>query len=403
MRVIDLALNDLRQLVRDWKTFIFLLVMPVVFTFLFGFAFGGNSTADPRLSLAVWDADNSPLSQRLVAALQASDVVRIDESTVEMDELPQYVADEHVSAAVIIPAGFAAALTTGEAVPVQIIAAGQAGYTAQSEVQEVVSRLASARQAADFSASIAREQGQVDETSAVAYHDAALAKATSAWNNPPVDLRVTAVSALAEQAAESNANTSVFAHSSPGMMAQFAIAGLMGAAGILVVEKKTGSLRRLLTTNMSRGQILLGHFLAMFIMILLQLSVLILFGQLVLDLPYLSQPLATILVTLATAIFCAALGLLIGTISKTEEQAIVFSLVPMFLLAALGGAWVPLEVTPDLFQQVARLTPLAWVIDSYKDILVRGQGVAAVTTAVLVLLVYAVVAAGIAAWRFRAE
>ena len=44
------------------------------------------------------------------------------------------------------------------------------------------------------------------------------------------------------------------------------IAGLIGAAGILVVEKKTKSVQRLLTTNMSKGQILAGHFLAMFVM-----------------------------------------------------------------------------------------------------------------------------------------
>jgi len=118
-------------------------------------------------------------------------------------------------------------------------------------------------------------------------------------------------------------------------------------------------------------------------------------------LPYLGQPLATLLITIVTSLFCASLGLLIGAISKSEEQVIVFALVPMFLLSALGGAWVPLEFTPESFQQIAYLTPVAWVLDGYKDILVRGQGLEAVGTAVLILFAYAAVLFVMAVWRFR--
>jgi ABC-type multidrug transport system permease subunit len=185
------------------------------------------------------------------------------------------------------------------------------------------------------------------------------------------------------------------------MMAQFAIAGLIGAAGILVVEKKTKSLQRLLTTNMSKGRIMAGHFLAMFFMIFLQLAVLILFGQIFLDLPYLSQPLATFLLTVVTALFTASLGMLIGVVSKSEEQVVVLSLVPMFILSALGGAWVPLEFTPQAYQRIAFLTPIAWVMDAYKDILVRGQGLESVSPALLALLIYAVILLILAVWQFR--
>ena len=121
------------------------------------------------------------------------------------------------------------------------------------------------------------------------------------------------------------------------MMAQFAIAGLIGAAGILVVEKKTRSVQRLLTTNMSRGQILAGHFLAMFAMIFLQLTVLILFGQLFLDLPYFGQPLATLLLTVATALFTASLGMLIGAVAKIRRTG--RRPLPGAHVHALGAGW----------------------------------------------------------------
>jgi len=403
MRVIDLALKDLRQITRDRNTFIFLLIMPIVFTLLFGFAFGGDSTADLRLPISVQDNDNSDLSQRLLMMLESSEVVRLEMVDTAVSDLPQQVSDENIAAAVIIPAGFGAGLLTAEPPLVTVIAAGQTGFTVESEVQTAVSRILSAIITAQISLETAGRHNLLPDNAAAqqAHFDDVLDSALAAWETPPVTVTAAASSALSDEAATENSNYSAFAQTSPGMMAQFAIAGLIGAATILVIEKKTRSVQRLLTTNLSRGQILLGHYLAMFVMIFLQLSVLILFGQIFLDLPYLSQPLATLLITIAAAMFSASLGLLIGALAKIEEQVIIFALIPMFLLSALGGAWMPLEFTPETFQRVAYLTPLAWMIEGYKDILVRGQGVAEVSSAVFVLLAYAAVIFIIAIWRFR--
>ncbi len=403
MRVLDLAIKDLRQITRDWKSFLFLLIMPIAFTLLFGFAFGGSSTADPRLPIGLTDEDGSALSGQLVAMLAASEVVRIEIENTTASELQEQVADENIAAAVLIPDGFGDSLPEDDPLPVTIVGSGQTGFTIEEEVQTRTARLKSAVQAANLSVETGTGGNDLlaAESNRQAYFDAAFAAALAAWESPPVTIRHDESSALADEAQETNSNYSVFAHSSPGMMAQFAIAGLIGAAGILVVEKKTKSVQRLLTTNMSKSQILAGHFLAMFVMIFLQLSVLILFGQLVLDLPYLGQPLATLLLTVVTALFTASLGMLIGAVSKSEEQVVTLSLVPMFILSALGGAWVPLEFTPETYQRIAFLTPVAWMMDGYKDILVRGQGVEAVSPALLALLAYAAVLLALAVWRFR--
>ena len=79
MRIIDLALKDLRQITRDRKSFLFLLIMPIAFTLLFGYAFGGNSTADPRLPIGLVDEDGSRAKRRQLAASDwlRSEVVRI--------------------------------------------------------------------------------------------------------------------------------------------------------------------------------------------------------------------------------------------------------------------------------------------------------------------------------------
>ena len=399
-RILDLAIKDLRQITRDRKSFIFLLIMPIAFTLLFGFAFGGNSTADSRLPIGLADEDGSELSARLAAMLGASEVVRI-ENEGGAAGLSQQVADEVISAAVIIPPGYGDSSLAGNPMAVMVVGGGQAGFTVDGEVQKYTARLQNAVQAANLSLATAVDQELVQTADQQAYWEDSFAAALAAWDSPPVIIRQDESSALSEEAQDTDTNYSVFAVTSPGMMSQFAIAGLMGAAGILVVEKKTKSLQRLLTTNMSMGQILAGHFLAMFILIFIQLSVLILFGQIFLDLPYLGQPLATFLLTVMTALFTAGLGMLIGVAAKSEEQVVVLSLVPMFLLAALGGAWVPMEFTPQSFQRIALLTPLAWVMEGYKDILIRGQGMEAISLNLLVLLLYTAVLLGLAVWRFR--
>jgi ABC-2 type transport system permease protein len=403
MRFIDLTLKDLRQMLRDRRTFMFLLIMPVAFTLLFGFAFGGDSAGDPRLPVALRDEDGSELSQELEAMLSNSEVVRLetdDEATA--DELAEGVADEDFAAAIIIPSGFGAGLLNGNGPAVNLVAGGQVGLTVEGEVDKFVSRLAGAVQAAQVSVEAAAAQGLLgDEPARQAHFDEALARALKAWETPPVSINTSTAAALAEE--DDSLDYSAYAHSSPGMMAQFAIAALMGASVILPIEKKTGALQRLLTTNLSRAEILAGHFLAMFFLILLQLVVLMLFGQLFLSLPYFDQPLASTALTLATAFFAAGLGLLIGVVAKSEEQVIILAMVPMFVLSGLGGAWVPLEITPEAFQRIAFFTPLSWVVEGYKDILIRGQGLSAVATGIAVLLGYMVAFLGLAGWRFRPE
>ncbi|MFZ2414134.1 MAG: hypothetical protein WAW16_07940 [Candidatus Cryosericum sp.] len=100
--------------------------------------------------------------------------------------------------------------------------------------------------------------------------------AVYAWKRQPQTVVVTVSSKLTEQQREAAG----FAHTSPSMMPQFSIAGLMGAAGIFVEEPKSRTLARLLlTTRLSPPGILPGHYLAMFTLVV-QLSMLILFAAL---------------------------------------------------------------------------------------------------------------------------
>jgi ABC-2 type transport system permease protein len=97
----------------------------------------------------------------------------------------------------------------------------------------------------------------------------------------------------------------------------------------------------------------------------------------------------------------AALGLLVGVIARTEDQVILFSMVFMFVLTALAGAWFPLDVTGPAFNTIGHLTPGAWAMDGFQNIVVRGMGFSSVLLPAAVVLGYAVLVFSLALWRFR--
>jgi ABC-2 type transport system permease protein len=227
--------------------------------------------------------------------------------------------------------------------------------------------------------------------------DYAFEQSLSAWNDPPIAIKETTSLALQK----TNNGSAALAHTAPGMMLQFAIAGLLTCAQVIVAERKSRTLQRLLTTATRRVHIVLGHYLAIFLLILTQFVILIVFAQFALKVDYLRIPAATLFVAFCAALCISALGLLIGILAQTEEQAIIFSLIPMFVFAGLGGAWVPLEVTGPTFQAIGHLSPVAWGMDGFENILARGLGFESVLLPTLALIGYAIVFFVLAVLRFR--
>jgi ABC-2 type transport system permease protein len=188
---------------------------------------------------------------------------------------------------------------------------------------------------------------------------------------------------------------------SPGILVQFAIFGLVTSAQILVNERKTRTLQRLMTTAMKPWEIVAGHLLAMFALTFLQTAMLVIFGQLVLGVNYLREPLGTLLISIALGLWVAAMGLLIGMLAKADDQVVLFSLIAMFLFSALGGTWFPLESAGGAYAAIGRLMPSAWAMNGLQNILIRGLDTSSAWLPTGILLAYAFGFFLLAVWRFR--
>lgn len=406
MRSIDLAAKDLLQIVRDWKSALFLVIMPILFTLFFGFILApGEGVEDPRLPVALVNQDGTGgLAAHLEALLAASDVVRpVAVDDVTESAIDKKIQDGALAAAIVVPAGFALDALAGNTPPLTVVfdQTTAAGQTAYHGIETPLSRLRGALQTARISAEqYAARKGFPSGAAQEAYVFDAIDLAIAQWQHPPLGVMTEQATGSVAQGAQVPAG---FAQSSPGMMVQFAIFGLITSAMVLVVERKTGALRRLLTTPARRATVIGGHLLAMFVVIFLQLALLVGLGQFLFGVDYMQAPLATLTMTLALSLWAASLGLLIGALGQREEQVITWSLIAMFLFAGLGGAWFPLQVAGGAFVAVGRLMPTAWAMEGLQNIIVRGQDLGSVLLPAGVLFGYAAIFSGLAVWRFRIE
>jgi ABC-2 type transport system permease protein len=410
MRILNLAYKDLLQILKDWKSGLFLLVMPILFTVFFGFVFGGSSNAkpevDPRLPVGVINNDQGSLASSLETLFAASEVIRpviLDE--VGAEQVTQMVEDGDLAAVVTIPNGYTTQLFADQPIMLEaLVDLNQpAGQTVSRALETATGRLLGAVEAAHISLdAIESKNGPLDASTRQARLEASLTQAIAAWEEPALTVVVEKATGEALPG-EQTTTLSGFAQSSSGMMVQFSIFGLMTSAMVLVLERKSRTLQRLMSSPIRQVEVIAGHVLAMFLVIFTQQLILVTLGQFVFGVNYLRQPFAILLIITVLSLWAASLGLLISAVSRKEDQVITLSLIAMFVFAALGGAWFPLEVAGKSFAAIGHMMPTAWAMDGFQNILMRGLGFQSVLMPAIILLGYALAFFGLAIWRFRFE
>lgn len=401
MRILALAIKDLKQTARDRNALLFLLLMPITFTFFFGWIFGniGAGDEDQRLPVGWISQDVSNIvSVELFSMLETSDTIRPENLLGEVvAEAAQRVLEAELAALVVFPSSFSfdPESTSPVKITLYVDQASQAGQTAATAVQTALSRLQGSNQTAEISTNVLAEIGGFEnDIERKAYKDEGFSLALEGWQQPPLGLDVIYLSEEEEQ------EFNPYFQASPGMLIQFTVFGLINSASIIVLERKGKTLERMMTTPISRAEMIAGHILAMFTVVFLQQMILITMGQF-LGLDYFREPLALLLLVISFALFACSYGLLIGVFAKTEEQVLMAGMLSMFLLTALAGAWFPLEMSGETFYTIGRLTPTAWAMEGFQNLILRGQGLEAVLPNAGIIFAYAGLCFVIAVWRFR--
>jgi ABC-2 type transport system permease protein len=391
-RVWTLARKDLLETRRDRLALLFTLVMPLAFTAFFGAMFGAGSD---KLPLAVWSGDAGPAARQLLAAVQGSDAVAVHRMA--RDEAEQAVADNKMAAALEIPAGFSDAVGAGRPATVTVVGlSGSTGaQTLQTLVQSLAGRVVTGEQAARAAADAVPTAGLSGSNVREGMLLMARPLAAEALAHPAATVKVVEAGAAAGQV------PSGFVLSSPGMLINFILFSLMTAGIALIQERKNFTLQRLVTTRVRRWELIAGKFAGMFLLTFVQQVILIAVGQFVFGVDYLRDPAALLLMMIALSCFASALGMLLAAVLTSEQALVAAVVLTSMAVAALSGAWFPLEIAGAGFQSVGHLLPTSWILNGLRGIVMRGYNVADVLPAFGFALAWAAGLFALAVWRFR--
>ncbi|SUX47615.1 ABC transporter permease [Chryseobacterium indoltheticum] len=95
-----------------------------------------------------------------------------------------------------------------------------------------------------------------------------------------------------------------------------------------------------------------------------------------------------LIVTLFAGLAAIGFGVLIGTVSDTQEQSAPFGATSVVVLAAVGGIWVPVFLMPEFMQKIAQFSPMNWGLNAYYDIILRNSGISEIAKELIFLFLF---------------
>ncbi len=364
LRIRELVKKEMRQLLRDPKTKRLTFGAPILQLLLFGYAVN-TDVRDVKTFLV--DQDLTSESRLLVETLTASGYFRVADASQDPSAMERALDRGESVVGLRIPRGFGEDVSGGRGGTVQFLLDGTSSNTA-TVVQGYLGRIVQ-----EFSADRAGEagvriQGGIDLR-------------TRAWYNPDLASVVYNVPAII------------------GLL--LLLMALLLTALAVVRERELGTLEQLMVSPISPRELILGKTVPVVIICMIDLALVTVVGTLWFDVP-LRGPIPDLV--LASFVYILAglgAGLLISTISRTQQEA--FLTMFLFLLPGiiLSGFMYPIDTMPEIFQHLTLLNPVRYFMEMVRGIFLKGQGVGDLWLQFTVLTVMAVGAMAAASLRFR--
>jgi ABC-2 type transport system permease protein len=390
----------LLRVVRDRGGLVWLLVMPMVFSYLMGALMGDWSSAGPqrRYKVLVFDQDGGAAVERLLVPVAADErfaVVSVDSAVTEA-RARALVDDGAASAVLQVPPGFTAAFAGGPAVDLRLSVDGNrlSSQNARTLIERSLLRLNTERAAREL---VAAPGAAVPRDRAAAFDTAAFA---AAWEHPRLRLDSATLGRLET---EDWGLTRSRQHVGPAYVLFFMMMFMMVSAKDLVKERQDHTLARLVISRASALDLVAGYFLGGLVIGVVQGAILLGLNAVAFGLDYGDSPAALILVVVLFAGFASAASILLGTLARTGPQADGLGSGLSMTFGAIGGLWWPLEIVPPFMQAIGHALPTGQAITVFHGMIGRGWGVGQSLPMLGGLLVWFVVILTLAARQLRRQ
>jgi ABC-2 type transport system permease protein len=343
-RIFQLLIKEFLQLKRDRSARLRLLIPPIIQMLLFGYA----ATFEIfDLSTAILDHDNTPESRELVAAFVHSSRFQVKTPTHTDIEVQRVVSSSEAQVGIIVPPGFAELLRKGQSSPLQVLVDGtnsNSALIALGYIGEIAGTYSQT-----YALELAQRTGR-----ALGQPMVHIDVARRYWYNPNLNSRWFFV---------------------PGVIGTLVLVTIVNLTAFAIVrEREVGTLEQLMVTPIRPVEFIIGKTLPFFVIGLIEVSLVASIGKFWFQVPFQGNPLLLFAGTCLFLLSVLAIGLLISTICRTQQQAFAtnfFVLNPMFILS---GFSFPIHSMPEVLQWLTIVDPLRYYLVIIRGTFLKGVG-----------------------------
>lgn len=339
------------QMKRDRFTLAMMVVIPAVQLALFGYAIRMEVRHVP---MVVLDQSRSAESRALVDVLRNTGNFDVVGSVTSRAEIEPLIEEGHAHAALVVPPDYVPDLKRGRGAKAQLI------VDAADPLSSTAAINAAAMASTATSLSIAQlGHGRVQP----------LEIRVRPWYNP--DLK-----------------SSTFIV--PGIIGVLlAMMMILVTSMAIVRERERGTLEQLVVTPIDKTSLMLGKIVPFIVVGYVQMTVVLVLGKLLFDIPIRGSVPLLYLLTLAYIVANLALGLLVSTLTRTQVQAMQLSFFFIMPNILLSGFMFPREAMPDVAQWIGAALPLTYFLVIMRGVLLKGIGLAHLWRETVVLCAFA--------------
>jgi ABC-type multidrug transport system permease subunit len=380
--ILFIALHDIRYQLRQGATLLWLFVMPPIFIYFIGTVTGGFSSG-------ITGGIATPLT--VIAASAGFLKPQIDKRLRDNDFAPDwqdiaFATQSEEGAAAVRTLAFPDALTD------RIVAGEQVTAVFNTSASSLTR---------DFE-KIRIQRSLYTVLADIAVADAQSANGLSAAGLDVLNAETRTWRLQVESAGKRKTIPSGFDQAVPGILVMFTLLVLLtSGAAMLATERRQGLLMRLASAPISRTELVAGKWSGRMALAILQIVFAVIAGTLLFRMRWGPDFAAVLVVLIAWAAFCASAGMLLGSIARTDGQAVGLGVLAANLLAALGGCWWPIEVTPEWMQALQNLLPTGWAMDALHKLISFEAGAVSALPQLAALLLGSILVAALAVRQFR--
>ena len=369
--------KEFNHILRDTRTLMVLIVMPVVMIVLFGFAL---STEIKDVKVAVYDPSRDAASSRLVSQIDASEYFTVTAFLDGEDGVLDAFRSNSADIALVFEDNFYhRAVHDGDG-RLQIIVDGSNTNIGSMAVFYVSSIVSSFQK--ELAQEAALNQSSAGGSSVDPVSPVTISTSTRMMYNPQMKSAFNFV---------------------PGVMGMILmlVCAMMTSVSI-VREKERGTMEVLLVSPVKPFSVILAKAIPYFVVSAFILLMVLCLSVFLIKVPISGSLMWVVLVSLLFILVSLSIGILISTLVSKQEVAILISgMVLMLPTMLLSGMLFPIESMPKVLQWVSCCVPAKWYIDSIKVMMIQGLGIRYCLDAVLILCGFLTVITGLSVFKFK--